>query len=66
MTGAPFPPHLRLVPPPSPPRPRRRLAVQISVLDGHSPFGRAGPFRLTESDVNELIAVAIRLERRRA
>jgi hypothetical protein len=66
MTGALFPrhSHLRLVPS-APPLPRRRLAVRINVLDGRQAFGRAGPFRLTESDVNELIAVAIRMEARR-
>ena len=62
MTGAPFPhrPHLRLVPPA--PAPRRRLSVRINVLDGHSAYGRAGPFRLTESDLERLIATAERLE----
>jgi hypothetical protein len=66
MIGAPFPrhSHLRLVPPE--PQPRRRLAVRINVLDRRQAFGRAGPFRLTESDVNELIAVALRLEARQA
>jgi hypothetical protein len=56
---------LTLVPPsPSaPPRPQR-LEVRFHVLDGRSPFGRAGPFRLSESDVDELIAAAMRLERR--
>jgi hypothetical protein len=65
MTGAPFPrhSHLRLVP--REPQPRHRLAVRISVLDGRSAFASAGQFRLTESDVNELIAVAIRMEARR-
>jgi len=64
MTGAPSPPHshLRLVPPA--PAPRRRLAVRISVLDGRSAFGRSRAFRLTHDDLDELIAVATRLERR--
>ena len=43
-----------------------RLAVRISVADGLAPYGRAGPFRLTHDDVDELIAHALRLERRRA
>lgn len=63
MTGAPFPsqPNLRLVPPAPPPR--RCLAVRISVLDGRSAFGRSRGFRLTESDIEQLIAVAARMER---
>jgi hypothetical protein len=56
-------PHLRLVPPQSPPRPRR-LDVRISVADGRSAFGRSRVFRLTHDDLDELIAVAMRMERR--
>jgi hypothetical protein len=56
--------HLRLVPPE--PQPRRRLAVRISVLDGRSAFGRSRVFRLAESDIDELIAVVTRMERRLA
>ena len=65
MTGvSPFPhlPHLRLVPPA--PAPRRCLSVRISVLDGRSAFGRSRAFRLTHDDLDELIAVALRMERR--
>jgi hypothetical protein len=67
MTDAPFPSrsHLRLVPPTPPPRPRR-LDVQISATDGRSPFGRSRAFRLTESDVELLIAAAMRMEARRS
>ncbi len=59
MTGAPFPrhSHLRLVPPE--PQSRHRLAVRISVLDGHSAFGRSRVFRLPHNDLDELIAVAM-------
>ena len=61
---SPFPqhPHLRHVPPE--PQPRRRLAVRISVLDGRSAFGRSRVFRLAESDIDELIVIATRMERR--
>jgi hypothetical protein len=57
--------HLRLVPPSPPPRPGG-LEVRFHVFDGRAPFGLAGPFRLSESDVDELIAIAVRMERRRA
>ena len=63
MNGAPSPPYLRLVPPPSPPRPRR-LEVRITVADGRSPYGRSRVFRLAHDDLDELIAVAMRMERR--
>jgi hypothetical protein len=61
MTGAPFPPRPRLVekPPLAP-----RLEVRIHVLDGRSAFGRSSAFRLTHNDLDELIAVAMRMERR--
>ncbi len=59
MTGA---PHLRLVPRP-PPRPRR-LEVRISVADGRAPIGRSRAFRLTHDDLDDLIAIAMRMERR--
>jgi hypothetical protein len=64
MTGAPSPPHshLRLVPPA--PAPRRRLAVRINVLDGRSAFGRSRAFHLSHDEHDELIAVAMRMERR--
>jgi hypothetical protein len=56
--------HLRLVPPAPPPRPRR-LEVRLHVLDGRCPYGRAGPFRIVERDIDELIAFALRQEARR-
>lgn len=55
-------PCLRLVP--REPQPRRRLAVRINVLDGRCAYGRAGPFRLTDRDLDELVEIAARLERR--
>jgi hypothetical protein len=45
-----------------PPRPRRHLAVRISVSDGRMPHGRSRAFRLDERDVDELIDHAARLE----
>ena len=57
--------HLRLVPPAPPPRPRR-IEVRISARDGTAPYGRSRPFRLTENDVEILIAAAMRMEARRA
>ena len=64
MTGAAFPsrPNLRLVPPA--PAPRRCLSVRINVLDVRSAFGRSRAFSLAESDIDELIAVAMQMERR--
>ena len=64
MTGAPFPrhSHLRLVP--QEPQSRRRLAVQINVLDRRAAFGRSRVFRLTRDELGELIAVVMRMERR--
>ena len=64
MTDAPSPrhPHLRIVSRQAPPR--RRLAVRINVLDGHSAFGRSRVFRLHECDLDELVAIAGRMERR--
>jgi hypothetical protein len=61
---APFPrpSNLRLVPPE--PHPRRRLAVRINVLDGRLAFGRSCAFRLTHDELDELIAVAARMEQR--
>jgi hypothetical protein len=53
---------LRLVPPVPPPR--RLLAVRINVLDGRSPFGRSRTFRLAHDELDELIAIATRMERR--
>ncbi len=65
MTGAPFPrhSHFRLVPAAVPPRPRR-LEARFHVLDGRSAFGRSRAFRLTHDELDELIAVAMRMERR--
>jgi hypothetical protein len=64
MNVAPLPhgPNLRVVP--SAPAPRRRLSVRINVLDGRAPYGRSRAFRLTPDDLDELIAVAMRMERR--
>jgi hypothetical protein len=60
MTGA--QPHLRLVP--REPQPRRLYETRIVVSSARLPFGRSRPFRLTESDVELLIAAAMRMERR--
>jgi hypothetical protein len=54
--------YLRLVLAAPPPR-RRRLSVQINVLDGRAPYGRGRLLRLRESDLAALIAEAERLER---
>ncbi len=63
MNVVPLPhgPNLRLVP--RAPRPRR-LEVRFHVLDGRCPYGRAGPFRITEADLRDLVEVAMRMERR--
>jgi hypothetical protein len=63
MTGAPFlnRPCLRVVT--RQPQPRR-LEVRISVADGRAPFGRTRIFRLTESDLDQLINAATLLEPR--
>ena len=58
MTG-----HLRLVDP-SPPQPRRRYETRIVVSAARLPIGRSRVFRLAESDIDELIAIATRLEAR--
>jgi hypothetical protein len=64
MTRAPFPrPYIRLVPAALAPR-RRYLSVLINVLDGRSAFGRSRAFHLMPDELDELIAVAARLERR--
>jgi hypothetical protein len=64
MTAPLFPPRprLRLVPPE--PAPRHRLSVRINVLDGRLAFGRGRIFRLAHNELDELIAVAMRMERR--
>jgi hypothetical protein len=65
MTGAPSPhPYLRLIVPREPQPRRRHLEVRIAAADGRSAFGRSRAFRLTRDDLDELIAVAMRLERR--
>jgi hypothetical protein len=51
-------PRLRLVER-VPPRPRR-LEVTFGIRDPCEPFGRAGPFRLLERDLDKLIAKARR------
>jgi hypothetical protein len=56
--------HLRLVPPASPPRPRR-LEVRIAAANGRSPIGRTRLFRFSERNLQELIDTAMRLEARR-
>jgi hypothetical protein len=43
-----------------------RLEVRVHVLNGRSAYGRSRAFRLAESDIDELIAVAMRIEGRRA
>jgi hypothetical protein len=58
--------HLRLIPAPPPPRPRRRYETRIVVSAERLPIGRSRAFRLTESDVELLIAAAMRMEARRA
>jgi hypothetical protein len=55
--------HLRLVEPP-PPQARRRYETRIVVSSARMPFGRSRTFRLAESDLEQLINVATRLERR--
>ena len=63
MTGrAPF---LRVVARNSPPPPRpRQIDVRISAFDPRTPYGRSRAFRLTHDDLDELIAVAMRMEQR--
>jgi hypothetical protein len=65
MTSPLFPPRprLRLV---EKPRlaPRRCLSVRINVFDGRTAFGRSRAFHLTHDDLDELIAVAMRMDRR--
>ncbi len=63
MTGAPFPPRPRLRLVASSPRPRR-LEVRINAIEARYPYGRSRSFHLTESDVELLIAAAMRMEMR--
>jgi hypothetical protein len=58
----PVPPHLRLVPPV--PSPRCRYETRIVVSAVCLPIGRSRVFRLAESDIDDLIAVALRMEAR--
>ena len=59
-------PHLRLVPPPRPPRPRLR-EVRVTAVAGRYPYGGiTRSFQLTDHGVDELIALAERLEARRS
>jgi hypothetical protein len=59
MTGAPLPPRprLRLVP-------REPRAVRPS-LDGRAAYGLSHAFHLAHNELDELIAVAMRMEGRR-
>jgi hypothetical protein len=57
-------PHLRLVPPAPPPRPRR-LEVRISAAVGRAPHDRSRAIQLDERDVEQLVDFALRLEARR-
>jgi hypothetical protein len=61
---APFPrrSHFRLVDR----RQLPRFEVRIAVADGRAPYGRSRAFRLTHDELDELIAVAMRIERRQA
>jgi hypothetical protein len=54
-------PHLRLVDrrPPEP-----RLAVRITAFAGRDPHGRSRAFPLDEHDLDQLLALAVRLENR--
>jgi hypothetical protein len=52
---------LRLVRPPRP----RRIDVMITARDGPAPIGGTRPLRLTQDDLDELIAVALGMEGRR-
>lgn len=60
--------HLRVVArqAPPPPRPQPRLAVRISVSDERAPYGRTLPLWLSEADVADLIAIAVRMQGRLA
>jgi hypothetical protein len=58
-------PPLHLVPRPPPPRPRR-IVIHISARDSRGVIGRTRALRLTEPDLARLIAIAERMEARRA
>jgi hypothetical protein len=55
--------HLRIVEP-TPPQARRRYETRIVISAARNPIGRSRAFHLTESDVELLIAVAMRMEGR--
>jgi hypothetical protein len=65
LAGAPFPrhSHLQLVSAPPPLR-LGRHEVRIVVSAARLPIGRTRVFRLAESDIDELTAIATRMERR--
>jgi hypothetical protein len=55
--------HLRLVPKSEQPLPDYpRISVMISGINGRCPWGKAGPFRLSERNFHELCRQARRLE----
>jgi hypothetical protein len=57
--------NLRVVPRSAPPRPRRCLTIRIVAFDHHYPLGRTRAILLRhDDDLDELIAVALRLEER--
>jgi hypothetical protein len=58
--------HLRLVEPPPPQARRLYETYETRIVVSSARLGRSRTFRLTESDIDELIAHAERLERRRA
>ena len=57
-----MPPCINVVPFPRHLPPPRRIEVRISILDGRCPYGHAGPFRITEEGLRQLIDHAARLE----
>jgi hypothetical protein len=63
MTAPLFPsrPRLRLVA--SSPRPRR-IEVRTNATEVRYPYGQSRAFHLTHDELDELIAVAMRMERR--
>jgi hypothetical protein len=48
---------------PPPPRPRR-IEVRINANAARYPYGRSRAFNLTHDELNELIAIAMQMERR--
>jgi hypothetical protein len=51
--------HLQVVAPSVPPRPQPRYEVRIAISPA---VGRSRPFHLSESDIDLLIAAAVRME----